>query len=141
MIEPSFLPGIAVGFAIGIVLRFLYEWLPDHLPVWRLRFRVRCPDCEGTGICHQKSPLRPHSCCGDCERIEVPRENVPKDFNNGYRCGDGTVTIGSGVLCVGLIDYVRAIWRHGRRAFPLKKIANPHLDPSRTKQSAAMRTH
>jgi hypothetical protein len=64
------------------------------------KWRVRCPQCFGTGICCDKpGHFNPgyrgtHSCCGDCKRTTVPCEQVPSDYT--YRDGDAKVLIGVG---------------------------------------------
>ncbi len=60
---------------------------------------VKCPSCNGTGICTTLQagapPSVPHSCCGDCGRKRVPRSQVPDDF---APLSADPVTIGDGVL-------------------------------------------
>ena len=131
--------------SIGILI--MTPWLVFGRAIKRFAnarvFKIRCPDCDGTGICQEKPwpPGRPHSCCGDCARVLIPRAMAPEGFKGCEYENGAKLLVGSGVLYVGFVDYVRAIWRWGRRAFPPKKIMNPHLDPSRAKKSAAVRTH
>lgn len=74
--------------------------------------RVTCPDCKGTGICTHKNAVFPHSCCGDCKRIEVLVSAVPKGFTDKVPPPQ-TVLIGCGYLEV-------SVWR-----WLLMKISQP----------------
>ena len=61
---------------------------------------VPCESCNGTGICCTlqagKPPAEPHSCCGDCNRKIVPKNQVPEGFMSlPY---ENTVTIGDGIM-------------------------------------------
>ncbi len=59
---------------------------------------VACSGCKGTGIClvnNPGPPIEPHSCCGDCRRITVPRSEVPAGFTPPRY---DPVTIGDGKM-------------------------------------------
>lgn len=58
-------------------------------------WEVPCDGCNGTGICAGVNSDKPHSCCGDCDRITVAASNVPPDFAGIY---NARATIGTGIM-------------------------------------------
>jgi ribosomal protein S27E len=44
-------------------------------------FRVRCPGCDGTGLCKSTAAHgNPHACCRNCGDVYVPSSWVPERF-------------------------------------------------------------
>lgn len=128
--------GVTTKMLIGLALEsigiLMMTWFAFGREIKRFVnariFKIRCPDCDGTGICHQKNPEFPHSCCNpDCGRIEVPASAVPAEFNRGYRAKDGTVTIGSGFLDISLFRFLRELATRGRNAFPRRSAIEAFL--------------
>ncbi len=63
------------GWMLGNFLSVL-PWLFRRARRWwhaHAWIKVWCPDCEGTGWCKQGGSQEPHSCCGDCDRIILPK--------------------------------------------------------------------
>jgi hypothetical protein len=89
--------GVIVGFVISVVFTNF----------WR-GFRVRCPDCDGTGLCTGRGSKIPHSCCGDCGRVYVPEFWEPDVSERYAMIGSGWVT--------------GTLWQRIRRGGPLRRI-------------------
>lgn len=64
-----------------------------HFWVWLTYFKVACDYCNGTGIC--QTGTKPHSCCGECDRLNVDASTVPLNFSGVAR---GRAMIGDGVM-------------------------------------------
>ena len=103
--------GVIVGFVISVVFTNF----------WR-GFRVRCPDCDGTGLCTGRGSKIPHSCCGDCGRVYVPEFWVPYGFKGNWRERNAQPDVSERYVMIGSGWVTGTLWQRIRRGGPLRRI-------------------
>ena len=90
---------------------------------WPRACKVRCPQCQGTGICLNDDGKMagmglgapgPHSCCGDCGRTRVPVLYVTAPYTYALS-DDNTVIVGVGWV-------PGSPWQRLRRGGPRKQL-------------------
>jgi hypothetical protein len=102
-IDPrSFALGAAAAAALGQLIAFAFRLarrpprLLRRLWIWLTYWKVVCSECGGTGVCQQPRAKDVHSCCGDCDRISLPRSKAPPGWH--FSGDEETILIGDGVM-------------------------------------------
>lgn len=66
---------------LALVATFSFIYWPKINKHLATAFRVRCPGCDGTGLCKRVAGHgKPHPCCHNCGEVYVPLAWVPISF-------------------------------------------------------------